>query len=495
MRLWIAVHLPALALEAFFPRLGVDPGCAILEGDRVVALSAVARAGGIRMGMRRGGVLMLAPETTVLERDPARERECQDAVAMALLQYTPQVALAEESVLLMDVGASLTLFSGPRALCRRIVADMRALGFTASIGSAPTAQGAWLLARGGCGRPRALKMPTLQRRLDQLGVLLAPPARPFGAWFEGIGCTTIGELRRLPRPGLQRRCGRALLDHVDAAYGLVPEMHEWIEPPETFRAQLEIFGRVEKAEELLAGGHRLILQMIGWLSARQLAVRRIVLEMVHERGRVARPPSTLEIILADAVWRDDHLVRLLKERLGRQVLDAPVIGLALEAVDVVPMAPPSESLFPEPGGSEKDQQQLLEVLTARLGAENVLRPTPQADYRPEVANAWTPLSTRVRAADLQAGLPPNIEQFPRPTWLLAKPIQLLMRDNRPFYGSPLRMASNPERIEAGWWSEAQARDYFIAEGTDHTLYWVYRERTVTDDGEPQPRWFLHGLFG
>jgi protein ImuB len=445
--------------------------------------------------MRRGGVLMLAPETMVLDRDPGRERECLDAVAMALLQYTPQVAAAEESVLLMDVGASLNLFGGPRALCRRIVADMRALGFTASLSSAPTAQGAWLLARYGRGHRRALRMATLQHRLDQLAVLLVPPARSFAAWFEGIGCTTIGELRRLPRPGLQRRCGRALLDQVDAAYGLLPEMHEWIELPETFRAQLEIFGRVEKAEELLAGGHRLILQMLGWLSSRQLAVRKIVLEMAHERGRVARPPSTLEITLADAAWRDDHLVRLLKERLGRQVLDAPVIGLALEAVDVVPMAPPSESLFPEPRGSEKDQQQLLEVLTARLGAENVLRPAPQADYRPEVANAWAPVSTAVRPADLQAGLPPNIGQFPRPAWLLSKPVQLLMRQDRPFYGSPLRMVSNPERIEAGWWSEAQARDYFIAEGTDHTLYWVYRERTVADDGEPQPRWFLHGLFG
>jgi protein ImuB len=32
------------------------------------------------------------------------------------------------------------------------------------------------------------------------------------------------------------------------------------------------------------------------------------------------------------------------------------------------------------------------------------------------------------------------------------------------------MASDPERIEAGWWSQSQRRDYFIAEVLDHTHY-------------------------
>jgi protein ImuB len=92
-----------------------------------------------------------------------------------------------------------------------------------------------------------------------------------------------------------------------------------------------------------------------------------------------------------------------------------------------------------------------------------------------------------------AQMPPDVMSLPRPTWLLAKPIALLMRDHRPFYGSPLRMASNPERIEAGWWNGPQTRDYFIAEGQDHALYWVYRERIGAD--EEEPRWYLHGLFG
>jgi protein ImuB len=324
-------------------------------------------------------------------------------------------------------------------------------------------------------------------------VLLAPPARAYAAWFEGIGCTTLGELRRLPRPGLQRRCGGALLELLDAAYGLSPELFEWIAPPDTFHARLELFDRIEDAELLLAAARRLLLQLTGWLCARQLAVERITLKLEHERGRVARPATIVEVALAEPAWRDEHLVRLLKERLAKLALDAPVIGLGLEALQVQPMAPPNESLFPEPGGTEEDRMRMLELLAARLGADNVLQPLVKADYRPEQANVWVPVQQKVRDAARDARMPPDVMSLPRPTWLLAKPIALLMRNHRPFYGSPLRMASNPERIEAGWWNGPQTRDYFIAEGQDHTLYWVYRERIGAEDAEP--RWFLHGLFG
>jgi protein ImuB len=350
-----------------------------------------------------------------------------------------------------------------------------------------------MLARRNAGR--ALKMQSLARRLDRLPASTPPPARPFAAWFEGIGCFTLGDMRRLPRPGLQRRCGRALIDMLDAAHGSLPELFEWIEPPTTFEARIELFDRIENADALLAGAHRLVLQLTGWLCARQLAVERITLLLEHERGRVARPPTPVDIALAEPTWRDEHLVRLLKERLAKLVLEAPVIGLRLEAQQLQPMAPPSETLFPEPGGTEDDRTRMLELLVARLGPDNVLQALPQADYRPEVANAWAPVQQKVRESERAAQMPPDVHSLPRPSWILAKPIALLMRNHRPFYGSPLKMASNPERIEAGWWSQSQTRDYFVAEGQDHALYWVYRERIVGAAEDAEPRWFLHGLFG
>ncbi|RZA33823.1 MAG: DNA polymerase Y family protein, partial [Lysobacteraceae bacterium] len=191
MRLWIGLSLPQLALEIFSPNWSSDPGCVVLEQERVLAVSPVAHAAGVRRGMRRGGVLMLMPEARLLERSAVREAEALDAVALAMLQYTPQVALAEEATLLLDIGASLRLFGGIRALCARVRASLRALGFTASVSCAPTARAAWLLARavahgGGRGRGRtsgrSLRMASLERRLEHLPVALLPPARPYMSW-------------------------------------------------------------------------------------------------------------------------------------------------------------------------------------------------------------------------------------------------------------------------------------------------------------------------
>ncbi|AKU24323.1 DNA polymerase Y family protein [Massilia sp. NR 4-1] len=488
MRLWIGLHLPRLPLEVFSPRWSVDTGIVVLEQEAVLAASPLARAAGVRPGMRRAGALMMAPEAQLYERAPLREAEALQAVAMALLQFTPQVAEGEEATLLLDVGASLRLFGGIRSLCRKVRHSLRALGYSARLSTAPTARGAWLLARSGAGR--ALKLSTLERKLDGLPVSLLPPLRPYLGWLEGIGCLTLGELGRLPRPGLQRRCGAAVLEMQDAARGERPEMFEWIEAPASFRARLELFDRIDDAALLLSGACRLLQQLCGWLCARHFAVERIRLSLEHERGRVARPPTAIEIALAEPVWRDEHLLRLLKERLAKTQLEAHVIGLTLEAPDVKPMAPLSDTLFPEPGGSKEDRQRLFELLVARLGTENVLQPSPRADYRPEHANAWVPVQEKLRPAQVQAQMPP--QRLPRPAWLLAKPIELILREHRPYYNSPLRTVSPAERIEGGWWNGTEARDYFVAEGRDHAYYWIYRERL---GGAATPRWYLHGMFG
>jgi protein ImuB len=64
-------------------------------------------------------------------------------------------------------------------------------------------------------------------------------------------------------------------------------------------------------------------------------------------------------------------------------------------------------------------------------------------------------------------------------------------DSKPHYhDGPLSLIAGPERIESGWWDEADVkRDYFIAQTADLATLWVYRDRR-------QPgRWFLHGIFG
>ena len=488
------MHLPLLPLETFRPRW-CEPGMHVVIGHgQVLAMTPQAAGGGVRIGMRRGGVSAIAPDATMHDRDAAKERAALNGVAMSLLQYTPEVAMAddtaEDASLLLDVTASLRVFGGRLALCRRVRASVDAMGFTVQIGMAPTAQGAWLLACRRGNRPlararRVIRMESLVRRLDALPFTLLPAVGPYRDWLDGIGCRTLGDLRKLPRAGLQRRASREVLDALDRAYGEAPELFDWIQAPQTFSAKLELPDRIDHAEAVLFAARRLILQMVGWLAVQQLAVSRMVLFLEHERGRTAIAPTPVEIALAEPAWHEEHLIRLLKERLGRIELTAPVIAIRLEAADLSAMMPPTESLFPEPGGTPADYHRLLELLTARLGPDSVLAPAAEADHRPEISNQWRPAASIERIA-------PVVEVGPtrRPFWLLEKPVALLMRDHRPFYGSPLKLINGPERIECGWWDDAfTVRDYFIAQGAESACYWVYRQR-VGDE----MRWFLHGLF-
>lgn len=488
MKLLLSVHLPLLPLETLRPSWSEAGAYAVMHQQMVHALSPEAARHGVRIGMRTGGVSAIAPETTLLDRNVEKEARALDAIAMALLQFTPEVAFADDFSILMDVSASLRLFNGPHALCRRVSRSVALLGFTVQMGSAPTAHGAWLLARscrrkGVIFRRRTLAMASLHRRLDSLSNDLLPSAAAHSDWFSGMGAKDLGGIRRLPRTGLMRRTSKALVDELDRAYGKVSEMFEWIKVPLRFSERVETFDRVEHADALLHGATRLILQLVGWLTSMQQAVRMFTLSLEHERGCAAIAPTMLDIALAEPAWHEAHLVRLLKERLGKVELTAPVIALRLEATQIEPMLPPNASLFPEPGDSPQDYHRLLELLTARLGVENVLSPAAAQDYRPEFCNAWTPVTEKRSKSDgdeIMSG---------RPFWLLPKPIPLLMRNERPFYSSPLKIIQGPERLESGWWDDqTAARDYYVAQGTDATCYWIYLER-VKD-----ARWYLHGLY-
>lgn len=493
------MHLPLLPLETLRPRWS-EPGLhAVLERERVLTATAEAQAAGVRPGLRRGGALAIAPGVTLHERARSAEQDALQGAALALLQYTPHVALADEAGLLLEVGASLRLFGGPRAICRDAFDSVAALGFTPHVAMAPTAHGAWLLARAGArhgqngqnrvGRPLKgiLKMASLCRTLDALPFELLPATQAHAELLAGIGCATLGDLRKLPRAGLQRRCGKQVLAELDQAYGDAAELFDWIEAPPVFSRRLELPDRIEHADGLLFGARRLLAEMSGWLVARHLAITRFTFQIEHERGRAPIPPTPLEIALAEAAWREEHLLKLLKEKLARLTLAAPAIALRLEAAQLSPLAPPSDSLFAEPGGTPADYRRLLELLTARLGDEAVLAPAPVADYRPEIGNAWQSASHGTPRQCKPADGAPDAE---RPFWLMSVPVALLVREHRPFYGSLLTLLAGPERIECGWWDSAFAvRDYYIAMDAEAACYWIYRERFDLEE-----RWFLHGLF-
>jgi protein ImuB len=371
-----------------------------------------------------------------------------EPIAAWACQFTPRVALEPPQALLLEVEGSLRYFGGLEALLHRL--RQTDLGYAKSLGVAPTARAALWLSR--------LPAKTLQEvRLEATGWDLE--------LFKSIGISTVGELLRLPREGLARRCGRRLLDDLDRALGSTPEVHEFFVPPARFAAKLELPAEVTHAEGLLFAARRLLAQLEGLLTARQAGVRSFILKIFHGKKQI----HEAQIGLASPTRDAGRMAGLLRERLAALPLAAPVEAIGLEAADFTPLPGRSAELFGDAAAEAEGWARLLERLRARLGRDAVCGLTCYPDHRPE--HAWR----RVEPGDWEPRefTPPG----PRPVWLL---------EPRKLEEGGFVLLAGPERIECGWWDGDDARrDYFIARLEEFSLAWIYRE-----GGD----WYLHGLF-
>jgi protein ImuB len=521
--LWIALHLPALPLESFTATLGSAEAAplALLDGrGRLVAVNAAAAAAGVQPGMRRATALALAPALVPGRADAARDAQALQAVAHAALGFTPAVTLQGADTVLLEVSTTLRLFGGLQALQRRLREALDALaplGRSRCEACAPTALAAALLAR--AAQPAApdwraaLDAQPVAHLVELAGDPAGDPADRAQA-LQGMGVHTLAQLRALPRAGLARRLGPALLQALDRARGEAPDPRVWVSLPETFDARLELHARADTGEQVLHGARVLLQQLVAWARAHRARVRSCVLAMPHERGRRAEavevPATTLALALASPSDDAAHLETLLRERLAHTALAAPTLELRLRCDDLARVEAPSDELFPVHGSTQEGFARLLERLQARLGVQGVHTLHGVDDHRPERATGVAPAckeGTARAGATGRAGrqadagsvpdapaAPPASARLTRPAWLLPEPQPLPERQHQPLLeGRALQLLAGPERIEAGWWEGAPAlRDYFIAQAHDGALVWIYRLRLPRED-EPGG-WFLQGRF-
>src|ERR1700756_4950105 len=158
MAVFVAIHLPRLPLDVFRPRWSprTEHGCVVLEREKVLIADVAAREAGVAVGMRRGGVITLAQDALVYDRDLAREHALLLEVALAVMRFSPMVAICAEDTVVIDITASIRLFGGVPRICQATKQIVEAIGVTARMSVAPTGQGAWLLAKR--GGKRVVKM-------------------------------------------------------------------------------------------------------------------------------------------------------------------------------------------------------------------------------------------------------------------------------------------------------------------------------------------------
>lgn len=423
----------------------------------------------------------IAPQLSVAARDPAREMAALDALACGCGRFTPRLTLVPPAALLLEIGGCLRLFGGVQNLLAAAGAAIAAQGFGVHGAVAPTPQGALWLAQAARAEsaPVCRDTATLAAALDALPLApldLPPQTKELLA---GFGVRRLLDARRLPPAALARRVGAPTVAALARAYGDLPDPRRDFVFPERFTQFIELPASVDNAAALLFAARRMTAALAGWLAARQVGIQSCSLRLEH-RGMAA---TAVELRFA-AVTRDGaRFERVLRERLERLALAAPVESLRLEvdAVEALPGA--SAALFEGTGGDAEGMAALTERLRARLGEAPVYGLACVADHRPECA---TQAVAQGRAAAVEAA-------GPRPFWLLAAPEPIGEHAGRPWRNGPLRLLAGPERIESGWWDAGEAagdarRDYFVALTADARWAWVFRELRAPGG------WFLHGWF-
>jgi len=519
--LWACLRFPQLALDAV--GLGTDARIrlapfAVIDGPQqrrqVVLANTAARKAGVRDGQALAAAQMLCPRLATAPRDEAAERLALESIAAWAYRFSAEVSIAAPDTVFLEVGLSLTLFSGWPALERRLRSEVVAFGFAFTMAAAPTAAGARVLAAQADG----VTIPALAPLITALGsVTLAASGfdEKIVAALLGMGFRTLSDLFRLPRAELARRIGQESLDRLDRMRGLAAETLPRYRPADRYERRLEFSFGIESHGALAFPLQRMIREFALFLIARDGGVQRFALVLGHERGATTRIEIGLLAPQRDAA----SLFDLARTRLERTVLPAAVHALTLRADDLPPLCPLHRDLFDTGRREALDWPALAERLCARLGDKALQGLICAADHRPEFA--WstapivdaigTPLKTErprgnisVRHARVSGNPVPLLSDTPkalrarfrgddggnlktRPFWLLPRPNVLR--------GTIARILAGPERIESGWWDEDdRRRDYYIVETRLGQHAWAFVESGLPIDRDAPTPWMLHGWF-
>lgn len=469
--LWLALYFPRLALEVFTP----ESLAVVVERERVLSADACAQEAGVEEGMRLSSALGLAPGLHVHARDPAREAAAMHTLCCWAGNYTPQLCADPPDCLLLEVEGCARLFGGHERLRNQALDALRDQGWSVQAALAPTPRAArwlaladsdaFLVEKSGLTEQLATLPVEVLRREERDMQLLA-----------AIGARRLGDVMRLPRAGITRRFGVDFTTQLEQALGELPDLRRSFVFPHRFQQRIELPVPVSHTQALLFVGKRLLGALAGWLSARLCGVRECVFSLEHAE----HPATRIALGFSEAIRDVVRMERVLRERLERIALIAPVEYVSLAADD--PEVLPGETATMFGDAASTALLPVIERLRARLGEDAVTGLQVVHAHRPECASTWP---TQPQAAPISANIT-------HPRWLLPQPQVLPEVKGGPYRAGPLKLLAGPERIESGWWDEGEElapgevrRDYFIALTQAGEFLWIYRDAQG---------WFLHGIF-
>ena len=470
---------------------------------KVVAVDDAAARLNLAADMPLATARAMVPALTILDHDPDADQRTLNAVADWCDRFTPLVALDHSEGLVLDISGCAHLFGGEAMLMKTLCHTLTQQGFVVSAAIAGTAIAARALTR--------YKHGVVVPSGEEAAAVFALPVTTLGvdhAIITGLrraGLKTIGDVATRSRHEISARFGGTFTSVLQQALGEADAPISPRKPVPDYVAEKRF------AEPILTSD--VLLRTLGELAE-------VLTAAMERHGKGARR-------LDASFFRTDGVVRVISVDAGQAVTDAAVaLRLFNERLDALadPLDPgfgfdlvrlsasqtaqvTSTQYGFDPASHEADDvARLVDRLSARLGANRVIRFVPQDTHIPEYAVMTMPAQRKLPCAiawlDRAPHEPPN-----RPLRLFETPERIkvgfaLVPDGPPtsFLWRQLThrviRAEGPERIAMEWWranGKTLTRDYFRVEDELGLRYWLFREGLFGRE-LIQPHWFLHGMF-
>ena len=538
------------------------------RGQMVQAVSPAAQLSGAQTGMPLSEAKSLVGRSHqfqqyhVFEHQPKEDLRALQQLALDCQIFSPVIGLEKAdrpSSLFMDINGLTHLFGGEDGLRSQIHEHFKTRGYLVATAAATTIGQAWGLVRfqesTSPSSERTAEPPIKnsatgnQKLFDQLPIQALRLSQKTLETLQQLGITTIAQIRHLPRVGLRSRFGDEVTQRLDQADGITEEIieavhappdyeaDEFLEYPLTDRATIQVVmsrlaGKLCRQMKA-AGRGGLVWQFRLYGPPESSAIHSVssppvdptakpISHRSQPEKKPGRPHDPLTIKLFQPTSELEQLMPLVEMQMealfcakggtqkkrNHRPKNIQVQEIGVSVSNCVLLVERQRRLFDEnPRLDKQALAHLINRLSSRLGAEQVLRPKLKSGNQPEDQFRFEPLvgqSGRPSKRHLRPSRNGTaISPLQRPLVLHTQPLEMtavaldgsqhqapsipamFVHDNQRL---SVTRRWGPERIETAWWrGPTVRRDYWRIE-TDHTRWlWVFRNLQ-------NRRWYLHGEF-
>jgi protein ImuB len=355
----------------------------VLGGTRLDVVSRPARALGVRPKQTVAAARAKCAELRVRVIAEEAVRSALERVAEAAQSFGPAVAFdVAQDVVWVEIGGCAHLHGGEDGLARAIHAKVESLGHACRVSIAdgprvaaavarfaPSRRGGPLVVPQGKGAAAMRVLPIAALSLDP----------DDAAWLADLGMRSCGDLQKLPRRSLGIRLGARVHDVIPFLFGEDPAPIVAWRPPEVPEERLELEWGAASIEALAFVMKTLCDRLAARLDGRAMAAARLELVLgldralcdEETRARASSPSVRLGVALPSPIARAADLLAVMRTRLERETLEAPVLTATLRAPELARLtARTLDLLVPEPKAQEA-LPRLVAELAAELGGERV----------------------------------------------------------------------------------------------------------------------------